>query len=265
MTVHALFPNALIVDNDYFFVRFLVDQLHERGYTADRAYDGKEGIARLQDGFFSLVFCDIIMPKIDGRAVIAYIRRHCPVQPKAVVAVSGLFVELTDQLDGIEADYFMAKGPLEQMSEQVQRLLGYIETGGRPPPRFFFEPEERDEAAGFNQPAVELMEVLKGERSILESLAMGVVVVDKDARVLSANPPALELFGLPAAEIVNRHIASLFAEESRGALIGAMRSALLDRSHRKVELSGSSGGGSRPWAVSAWEAQGEVMGWVLCG
>jgi len=39
---------ALVVDNDFFFVEFLSELLTKRGYQVLKAYNGKEGIAKLE-------------------------------------------------------------------------------------------------------------------------------------------------------------------------------------------------------------------------
>ena len=38
---------AMVVDNDFFFVEFLCELLEKRGYRVIKAYNGKEGIAKL--------------------------------------------------------------------------------------------------------------------------------------------------------------------------------------------------------------------------
>ena len=43
---------AMVVDSDFFFVEFLSGLLEKRGYTVRKAYDGKQGIAGLDEGPF---------------------------------------------------------------------------------------------------------------------------------------------------------------------------------------------------------------------
>ncbi|MCX5882929.1 MAG: response regulator [Deltaproteobacteria bacterium] len=62
---------ALVVDNDFFFVEFLTEILQKRGYEVFKAYDGKEGITRLNEKpVVDVLFVDLVMPKIDGRQMI---------------------------------------------------------------------------------------------------------------------------------------------------------------------------------------------------
>jgi CheY-like chemotaxis protein len=69
---------ALVVDNDYFFVEFLTELLEKKGYEIAKAYDGKEGISKLEQGPVDILFVDMIMPKIDGEQLIKLIRKKFP-------------------------------------------------------------------------------------------------------------------------------------------------------------------------------------------
>ena len=41
---------SLIVDDDFFFVEFLAELLETRGHEVIKAYDGKQGISKLEEG-----------------------------------------------------------------------------------------------------------------------------------------------------------------------------------------------------------------------
>ena len=49
---------VLVVDSDYFFVEFLSELLLKRGYEVLKAYNGKDGIARLEDNKVDILFAD---------------------------------------------------------------------------------------------------------------------------------------------------------------------------------------------------------------
>ena len=66
---------ALIVDSDFFFVEFLSELLTKRGYQVIKAYDGKEGIGKLEDFTVDILFADLVLPKIDGKQLFRFIRK----------------------------------------------------------------------------------------------------------------------------------------------------------------------------------------------
>lgn len=66
---------ALIVDSDFFFVEFLSELPVKRGYGVIKAYDGKQGIGKLDHGTVDIVFADLVLPKVDGRQLFSFIRK----------------------------------------------------------------------------------------------------------------------------------------------------------------------------------------------
>jgi len=97
---------ALVVDNDFFFMEFLAEVLEARDYEVIRAYDGKEGISKLDQEDVDLILVDMIMPKIDGGQLIRFIRSKYPDTGLPIIALS--IIEQMDGLSGIDADYFIA-------------------------------------------------------------------------------------------------------------------------------------------------------------
>jgi CheY-like chemotaxis protein len=65
---------ALVVDNDFFFVEFLSELLSKRGYQVFKAYNGKQGIAELEDKTVDIIFADLILQKVDGRQFFKFVR-----------------------------------------------------------------------------------------------------------------------------------------------------------------------------------------------
>jgi CheY-like chemotaxis protein len=133
---------ALVVDNDRFFVEFLTELLEAREYQVVKAYDGEEAISKLREEDVGLLFVDMIMPKIDGKQLIefarSFLKSHLP-----IIALSGTMIEQLDRLEKIEADYFLAKGPMEKMAQHIEILLDKIEEGTELPPtkKTIFNPE----------------------------------------------------------------------------------------------------------------------------
>ncbi|MFH0843859.1 MAG: response regulator, partial [Pseudomonadota bacterium] len=84
---------ALVVDNDFFFVEFLTELLEQREYEVIKAYDGKEGISKLEEGLVDIIFVDLIMPKIDGRQFIQFTRKKYPDGRFPIVTHSGSIIE----------------------------------------------------------------------------------------------------------------------------------------------------------------------------
>jgi CheY-like chemotaxis protein len=118
---------AIVVDNDLFFVEFLSELLQARGYQVIRTYDGKEAKSKLEQQSFDLIFVDMVMPKMDGRELIRFVRLTFPDAHFPIIALSGAIVEQLGKLDEIGADYFITKGPMGKMAEYIEMLMDKIE------------------------------------------------------------------------------------------------------------------------------------------
>lgn len=255
---------VLVVDNDFFFVEFLSDLLSGRGYHVIKAYDGKEAIGLLESDSFDLVFLDMVMPKIDGEKVIKYVRARFPDAGFPIVALSGSIIERLDELGEIGADYYIAKGPLEKMEVEIVRFIQEFEISG---PDFgavgeadrYFEPKHlypRQETA-------EMMEAVEFQKSIIESLAHGVIVLDRDTRLIQANLKALNILGLGMEDLLNRLFASLFAHRERPLLLEALKELATGGAEGFYRMSVDTATVRVMLNMTLLKVGSEVSGWVV--
>ena len=70
------------------------------------------------------------MPKIDGIELMKIARQKFKGTSFPIIAISGTAVEQMDDLAGAGADRYIAKGPLDEMTEQINALMDLIENGG---------------------------------------------------------------------------------------------------------------------------------------
>jgi CheY-like chemotaxis protein len=251
---------ALIVDNDFFFVEFLTELLEAKGFQIIKAYDGKEGVSKLEESEIDILFVDLVMPKIDGRQLISLTRSKFPGSPFPIVAMSGTIVEQFDRLKEIGADYYVAKGPIEKMTERVEALLDKIE---REP-----IPSSSDETVfGLGmlprQEIEELTQLNEFYRGISQDIGMGVTVLDRDSRIILNNPLFLEIVNRPDHEIVNRQVTELFQETERPKLIKAFNHLLQNPDVRKIPLLTTINSQEIRIIVSPLRIDGKIAAWIL--
>ena len=77
---------ALVVEDDPAIRRLVEKLLQRRGITIDTAHDGKEAIAKIAAGDYSIVILDLMLPEANGYEVIAYIKAQGIRAPVAVVS-----------------------------------------------------------------------------------------------------------------------------------------------------------------------------------
>jgi len=255
-------PKAMVVDNDFFFVEFLSELLEEKGYAAVKAYDGKEGMEQLEKSPVDLMFVDLVMPKVDGTQLIAFARMKYPDRRFPIVVVSGTVIEQLDDLDGIGADYYIAKGPMEKMKEQFGGFLRRLEEG----PQGDDGGKRRLLATGNLYPrreSVELLESLKFERAILESVGLGVLVVDKDARVLKTNRTALRLLGRSAVQVMNQPFLKVVSVEHREDFRSGLKTIARDPGLGRIVFSCRSEDGGLRVVVTLLSVDDRNVGWIV--
>jgi CheY-like chemotaxis protein len=212
---------ALVVDSDFFFVEFLSGLLEKRGYAVCKAYDGKQGIAGLDEGPYDILFADLVMPKVNGRRFFEFVRRKYNGHCFPIVAVSGTVIEQMDDLEAIGADYFIAKGPIDKLEIRLNEFITVLENRPGLPPA-----EKKILQTGGVFPrrdAMELLVSLDFLHTVIESLGVGVIIVDKDTRVINANPSALNVLQASMVEILNRPVLDIFPPNRSAELISVLK------------------------------------------
>jgi PAS domain S-box-containing protein len=253
--------NALVVDSNYFFVQFLSELLEKRGYRVVKAYDGMEGIARLDDGPVDIVFADLIMPKIDVRQFIEFIRNKYQKTPIPIVALSGTVIEQLAELDEIGADYYIPKGPIDKLTVQLNEFMAEIET------QPFYPPTEhkvfKSQAIFPRREAMELLNTLQFHRAIIEHIGVGLIIVDKDTRVMNANSLALKIIQKSAVDILNCKVADLFPGQQRSELKEALTRVIQEQGDSKISFYTSFNHHSTRTIVTPIIYEDNQSGWVV--
>ena len=185
----------------------------------------KRGSKRSDRGRWIFWFVDMIMTGIDGRDVIKFARCQFPDRPFPVVAVSGSLIEQLDDLDHLDdggPDYYVAKGPMDKMTEHMEQLLDRLAAAplegddGRPtvirPDALYPRPETKD-----------LIDTLEFTRAIVEEMGMGLLVIEKDGRIVKANAAALDILNKPYEQVLNCRVTDLISPgKGRNRLVSAL-------------------------------------------
>jgi DNA-binding response OmpR family regulator len=68
----------LLVEDDAVFRKLYVDIFKEAGYEVTEAEDGEKGLKYAQEGNFDLMIFDIMLPKLDGLAIMTEYKKTPP-------------------------------------------------------------------------------------------------------------------------------------------------------------------------------------------
>lgn len=109
----------LVVDDELYIVEFVATVLEDEGYRVERAYNGREALARLARGGCDLLITDNMMPHLSGLQLINRLRAE-PTLDLPVILMSAV----TPQ-SPIPPTVFLPKPfGLDDLLARVEALLG---------------------------------------------------------------------------------------------------------------------------------------------
>jgi two-component system response regulator PilR (NtrC family) len=83
-------PRALVVDDDEPIRSLLSRVVAHQGFVVETARDGAEAIQRLGDDGYDVVLLDLMMPRVDGYGVLAWMRKETPEMLKCTIVATAV-------------------------------------------------------------------------------------------------------------------------------------------------------------------------------
>ena len=116
----------LIVDDEDTIRAAIVEMIEELGYVAMQASGGKAAMQMLTDNpDIALVVLDMVMPEVDGRAVVEWIRARPEISRTPVIMISGI-MRISEMSELLEKgpSYFIAKPvKMDELAEYISKSL----------------------------------------------------------------------------------------------------------------------------------------------
>jgi PAS domain S-box-containing protein len=134
--VHAVdaactIPSVLIVEDDLDLARVMATSLEMRGLRTLHATNGKEAVALCREHAPSLIVLDLILPDMDGFAVVDFLRKESALRSVPLLVHSALEVAAADQTRltlGPTEFLTKSRGGLKDFDSQVVHLLKTVTT-----------------------------------------------------------------------------------------------------------------------------------------
>jgi DNA-binding response OmpR family regulator len=117
----------LIIEDEAPMRTALTDLLAAEGYRALSAVDGERGLQRALEEKPDLILLDIMMPKLDGFALCAELRRLANAVPVLMLTAKG---QIEDRVAGLDAgadDYLVKPFSTEELLARVRALLRRVQ------------------------------------------------------------------------------------------------------------------------------------------
>ena len=118
-------PHVLVADDDAWILRMVATVLEKRGYSVETAVDGEDALARALARPPDLLITDVMMPKMDGWALVRQLRAHQELAMLPVIFLTALSSE-DDRIRGFRlgADDYVAKPfRFEELDLRVTKTL----------------------------------------------------------------------------------------------------------------------------------------------
>jgi CheY-like chemotaxis protein len=135
---------VLVVDDDENTVKFLSVALSENGYEPVGAYDGEEGMQKVEEVRPDLILLDVMMPKRTGFVLFKQIRKNEQYKHIPVMMLTGVADVLEEDLTQASGDTF--ERPYDSLRESLRKAIRKMRDEGLERPEKFvdkpIDPEE---------------------------------------------------------------------------------------------------------------------------
>ncbi len=114
---------ALVVEDHRQIARFLERGLVEEGFVVDVAYDGDEGLAFAEQAAYDLIVLDVVLPRRDGLALCAELRRQGNRVPILMLTARDTVADRIAGLDSGADDYLTKPFAFGEFMARIRALL----------------------------------------------------------------------------------------------------------------------------------------------
>jgi len=102
---------------------FITKGLRQEGFAVDQAYDGEEGLQLVLAGFYDVAVIDVMLPKLNGLALIDEMRRRGVRTPVVILSAKS---SIDDRVKGLQAgsdDYLVKPFAFSELVARIHALI----------------------------------------------------------------------------------------------------------------------------------------------
>jgi PAS domain S-box-containing protein len=169
--------------------------LGEQGFEVSLASDGDQGVAMIQKEHFDVILVDLMMPGLSGLEVLSFVREK---HPHTVVIVITGYATLEHSIEAMKKgafDFIPKPFTPEQLRTVVAKAIKY------------------------NRALQDIADSNSRLKMLVNSLMDGVLALDRDRRVVLANPAFLHMIDYHGESMIGRSIDELPVGETLRSMI----------------------------------------------
>jgi|YelNatPaOPRAMG01_1025707.scaffolds.fasta_scaffold326444_1 chemosensory pili system protein ChpA (sensor histidine kinase/response regulator) len=115
---------VLFVDDSPTIVEAAYDELNEKGYEVDVAYNGVEALKMIEKSIPDIIILDIEMPKLKGYEVAEIIKMRPDLAKIPLIALTAVSLETIGEKAKYFDAYLVKPFGFEEMIEMVEKKIG---------------------------------------------------------------------------------------------------------------------------------------------
>ncbi len=127
---------VLVIDDEKNTVKFLSVLLSENGYEPIVAYDGQEGMQKIEENDIDLILLDVMMPKKTGFVLFKQLKKNDAYKDIPILMLTAVAASLTE-LDAQKEDTF--ERPYDSLRESLRQAIQEMRQSGDVRPEMFVD------------------------------------------------------------------------------------------------------------------------------
>ncbi len=201
----------LLADDDPAYADAMEQDLLTAGYEVRRARDGVQVLEALREETPDLLILDLVLPRQRGEAIIGVIRQDPLLRHIPIIILSGALVERGPAGD-LHAEVQIPKGPVRETSRDLLAAVSSLngKARGGNARRRTRKPAPRRQVS-------ELLHMTAHHEAIMDSLAHGLLEVDRSGKILWSNSAAERILNIDRSALLGGNVLDLIpgARDSR--------------------------------------------------
>jgi PAS domain S-box-containing protein len=241
----------LIIDDEKVIREGVERALSKRGYDIAKAEDGDLGLALLKEQEFDIVLTDLMMPGLDGFAVLEWIREN---QPHVQVIVITGFATVTKAVTAMKQGAFDFVGkPFtpDYIRVVVDRAIDKLSMRA--------ETEQLREEKNRGLEAIDKSQ--SRLKSVFSCMVEAVLITDADGVVVLHNPAAIKILEIQTDPVIGKPLSVSIRDQAAAAMVteAVSKSVVVTREFAPGAISRKY---LRAYCSPVTTEQGEVIGSV---